>query len=522
MSIYLRRREFIAGLGGAAVAWPLAARAQQGNRVRRIGVLMQGDENAPEQKRSYSAFTQALAALGWIDGRNVRMDPRLWFGDGTDRTRALAQELVGSQPDIIVTRGNAATAARTAGDADDPDRVRECGRSGRQRHLRASYPDSVRYSIQLRATVTFVGRPAQQLLFTGMVGPYGGGVKKALRAIVEAALCHLPVSRTICAERNTLKAERDTLKAERDTLKAYRDWLGSAAAVDFKAPDREAGTGFAGTRHQLESLIPPLRTADERATLPIPPFEMRQLVGPTDEPAFENLSGAPILNVPEARFDSVLDFGCGCGRLARQMLQQRPRPHRYVGFDLHAGMIRWCRNNLEPHAPGFTFLHHDVYNPSFNPGVGKPPLLPMPAEDSSCSLLIALSVFTHTTQAHAEYYLREAARVMRPDGELAASFFLFEKRFFPMMHDFNNVLYVTIEDPTGAVIFDREWLETSLGALGLGVVRAEPPDVRGFQWLLHIRRLSAGEPIVPLPEDRAPFGRMPPPICAKHPSTIGS
>jgi hypothetical protein len=111
---------------------------------------------------------------------------------------------------------------------------------------------------------------------------------------------------------------------------------------------------------------------------------------------------------------------------------------------------------------------------------------------------------------------------MRPDGELAASFFLFEKRFFPMMHDFNNALYVTIEDPTGAVIFDREWLETSLSALGLGVVRAEPPDVRGFQWLLHIRRLSPGEPIVPLPEDHAPFGRMPPPICAKHPSTIGS
>jgi SAM-dependent methyltransferase len=137
------------------------------------------------------------------------------------------------------------------------------------------------------------------------------------------------------------------------------------------------------------------------AKLPIPPFEMRQLVGPTDESAFENLTGAPILNVPEARFDSVLDFGCGCGRLARQMLQQRPRPRRYVGFDLHAGMIRWCRNNLAQHAPGFIFLHHDVENSSFNPGKGKPPLRPMPAEDGSFSLLIALSVFTHMTQAHA-------------------------------------------------------------------------------------------------------------------------
>jgi putative tryptophan/tyrosine transport system substrate-binding protein len=70
----MRRREFIAGLGSAA-AWPLAARAQQGE-VRRIGVLVSYDENDPEGKRRYSAFTQALAGLGWTDGRNVRMDLR--------------------------------------------------------------------------------------------------------------------------------------------------------------------------------------------------------------------------------------------------------------------------------------------------------------------------------------------------------------------------------------------------------------------------------------------------------------
>ena len=76
MSIRLRRREFIAGLGGAA-AWPLAARAQQGDRMRRIGVLMSLDENDPLAKAYASAFTKALADLGWTDGRNVRMDPSL-------------------------------------------------------------------------------------------------------------------------------------------------------------------------------------------------------------------------------------------------------------------------------------------------------------------------------------------------------------------------------------------------------------------------------------------------------------
>ena len=97
----MRRREFIAGLGAGA-AWPLVARAQQGERVHRIGVLMAGDENDPVMKTRVSAFTQALADLGWTDGRNVRIDLR-WAGDDNNRIRALAQELVGLQPDIIVT-----------------------------------------------------------------------------------------------------------------------------------------------------------------------------------------------------------------------------------------------------------------------------------------------------------------------------------------------------------------------------------------------------------------------------------
>jgi putative ABC transport system substrate-binding protein len=105
----MRRREFITGLGSTA-AWPLTARAQQGDRVRRIGVLIAGDENDPRVKTSVSAFTQALADLGWTDGRNVRMDLR-WYGDDINRIPALAQELVGLQPDIIVTNGGPPTAA---------------------------------------------------------------------------------------------------------------------------------------------------------------------------------------------------------------------------------------------------------------------------------------------------------------------------------------------------------------------------------------------------------------------------
>ena len=72
----MNRRELVTLLGGAAAAWPLGVRAQQGNRVRRIGVLMPSDENDPDGKLRYSAVTQVLAALGWTNGRNVRIDLR--------------------------------------------------------------------------------------------------------------------------------------------------------------------------------------------------------------------------------------------------------------------------------------------------------------------------------------------------------------------------------------------------------------------------------------------------------------
>jgi putative ABC transport system substrate-binding protein len=104
----MRRREFITLLGGVA-AWRLQ-RALLGDRVGRIGVLRGGDENDSERKTLVSAFTQALAVLGWTDGRNVRIDLRWGGGDG-NRIRAVARELVRLQPDIIVTGGTPTTAA---------------------------------------------------------------------------------------------------------------------------------------------------------------------------------------------------------------------------------------------------------------------------------------------------------------------------------------------------------------------------------------------------------------------------
>jgi putative ABC transport system substrate-binding protein len=105
----MRRREFIAGLGGA-VAWPVVARAQQGERVRRIGVLMGWDDNDTLAKAWFSGFPQGLSELGWTDGRNLRMDVH-WAAGNSDRMRMFAKELVGLGPDLILASTTPVTAA---------------------------------------------------------------------------------------------------------------------------------------------------------------------------------------------------------------------------------------------------------------------------------------------------------------------------------------------------------------------------------------------------------------------------
>jgi putative ABC transport system substrate-binding protein len=110
----MQRREFITLLGGAAVApsvsWPLVAHAQQLGQLRRVGVLMEWNENDPEAKAFFSGFTQGLTELGWTDGRNMRMDVR-WAASNVDRMRILAKELVDLQPDVILAGATPATAA---------------------------------------------------------------------------------------------------------------------------------------------------------------------------------------------------------------------------------------------------------------------------------------------------------------------------------------------------------------------------------------------------------------------------
>ena len=99
------RREFILALGGAAAAWPLGARAQQSERMRRIGVLLPATADDPELSRRLAALQGELGRLGWVEGRNVRFEMR-WAAGDPDRIRSSAAELVALTPDVIIANGS--------------------------------------------------------------------------------------------------------------------------------------------------------------------------------------------------------------------------------------------------------------------------------------------------------------------------------------------------------------------------------------------------------------------------------
>jgi hypothetical protein len=101
----VKRREFITLIGGAATAWPVAARGQQGERMRRIGVLMTLAADDSESQQRLTAFAQTLQELGWTDGRNIRIEYRYGAGDHA-RIRQHAAELAALAPDVIMTTGS--------------------------------------------------------------------------------------------------------------------------------------------------------------------------------------------------------------------------------------------------------------------------------------------------------------------------------------------------------------------------------------------------------------------------------
>jgi SAM-dependent methyltransferase len=264
------------------------------------------------------------------------------------------------------------------------------------------------------------------------------------------------------------------------------------------------------------------KTATPEEQLPIPPLEMRRLVGLTDLAHYDNPTGGLVfVDLPPESFRRVLDFGCGCGRIARLLMQQIPRPERYEGIDLHAGMIQWCSENLAPRAPGFNFRHHDVLYAGFNPGEGKPLHDRLPYPDDEFSLVVAISVFTHLTQEQTEAYLAELSRVLGPGGVALTTWFLFDKHEFPMMQEQQNTLFINEHDVRNAVIYSHDWVRAAAAEAGLTLSSVYPPTIRGFHWELRLTPTRDGVAQVDWPPDEAALGRRPPPSLPAEAHRIG-
>ena len=254
---------------------------------------------------------------------------------------------------------------------------------------------------------------------------------------------------------------------------------------------------------------------------PLPPPELRQLVGPLEDHFYDNPSGALVFpEAPPQAYEFVFDWGCGCGRIARQLIQQNPRPQKYVGVDLHRGMIEWCSRNLSPYAPNFSFHHQDVDYLGFNPG-GTARVLPFPVSDAAVTLFLAWSVFTHVNEEAAIFYLKELSRILRPDGIAITTWFLFDKTEFPMMQEFQNALFINDSDPANAVIFDKAWLRRTAGHAGLVLVSIVPPDIRGYQWRIYLKKAQEGAMHAEFPPDLAARGIERPPQMPENAVKLG-
>jgi SAM-dependent methyltransferase len=222
---------------------------------------------------------------------------------------------------------------------------------------------------------------------------------------------------------------------------------------------------------------------------PLPPLELRRLVC-HDDVLFDLPHPGTVVFplVGESLYQSVFDFGCGCGRIARQLLAQDPKPKHYVGVDIHKGMIEWCQSNLSPYDSSFRFYHHDVWNLGLGPENTRRSTTPFPAGTCEFSLVIAHSIFTHLYKDQTKFYLGEIARILTENGVARTTWFLFDRATFPMLFDFQVSLFVNEVDPSNAVIYDWQWLLGELRRQGLRIIRTVPPSIRGHQWELYLQK----------------------------------
>jgi SAM-dependent methyltransferase len=247
--------------------------------------------------------------------------------------------------------------------------------------------------------------------------------------------------------------------------------------------------------------------------IPYPPLRLRKSVGPIEDSYYDNPSGCLVFEpeVPVANYRSIFDFGCGCSRVARQLLlQSEVAVGSYLGVDLFSESVQWAQQNLSPANPAFQFQHHDVYNAQFNPS-SKREFDVIKSADEQFSLVTAQSVFTHIIERNIENYLSECSRILMRDGIFRSTWFLFDKAGFPMMQESQNCLYINVDDTSNATIYDYNHVRSMFKKHGLTIFSIIPPSVRGFQWVLFAKPAAKEVPEADFPDDVAPLGLCRPP-----------
>jgi SAM-dependent methyltransferase len=227
--------------------------------------------------------------------------------------------------------------------------------------------------------------------------------------------------------------------------------------------------------------------------LPLPPLEYRALVSPViDDSYYDNPTGEYVWGpldihplAPGEAYRKVLDFGCGCGREVRRLMQQTHPPQEIVGLDISLKMIEWCAGNLG--RPGVTFHHHDVWNIWYAPeNTRGNRMLPIRHVGNDFSIIEANSVFTHILQAESRFYLDEMRHMLAPKGLVRATWFFINKKAFPMMSENQNTVFVNEVDPTSAVYYDWNYFVKMTGELGYRIVRVDWAAILGFHNVVYL------------------------------------
>ena len=234
--------------------------------------------------------------------------------------------------------------------------------------------------------------------------------------------------------------------------------------------------------------------------IPLPGEELQLGVGPEKGAEYLGI-GQVVRDAILERTDlpptgSVLDIGCGSGRMARQFVDHLKPPGRYVGMEIQERFVDWCNENIAPANPAFEFYHQDIYNGGYNPeGKVRASEYRFPFENGSFGAIILYSVFTHLLPEDAANYLREISRLLKPGGHCYSTWYL-------MTPDV-DVRYLLPNAKEGQVGFGFPTCAAAIEEAGLRADGFQPGRWNGartdiWQDLLWLRRAEdAPEPLLP-------------------------